>query len=245
MTVTGQVHSIETLAGLDGPGVRCVVFLQGCPLRCRYCHNPDTWNPSAGETLTSDRLVRRVLRLRPYFGQSPRGGGVTLSGGEPLMQAEFCAEVLAACRRHGVHTAIDTCGYRLDAAARSALANTDLVLLDIKHTDPLRHRDLTGAELAPAVEFLRYAAAQGIALWVRQVIVPGWNDTDEQARALGRLLRGTDTLEKVELLGYHDLAVVKWRELGMDYGLEGTPPASPQRVEELQRLVDMELKAPE
>lgn len=230
--MTGRVHSIETLGALDGPGLRAVVFLQGCPLRCQYCHNPDTWDCRGGTEVTAEALVARIKRLRPYFG---RQGGVTLSGGEPLLQAEFVAEVFRQCRAAGLHTALDTSGACPGPAAREVLRHTDLVLLDLKDIDAERYRTLTAGELSRTWRFLRDVTAAGVPLWVRQVIVPGFNDTAAEARQLGEVLRGLPTLERIELLPYHTLGQAKWEKLGLRSSLEGVPAADPAHVARLEQ----------
>ena len=238
MATLGRVHSLETMGALDGPGLRCVVFLQGCPLRCQYCHNPDMWERDGGEQWTAEDLVARVARYRPYFGQA---GGVTLSGGEPLHQAEFAAAVLRGCREEGLHTALDTSGCRLDAAAREALDYTDLVLLDLKHTDPERHRALTGGELQRTLEFLEHVGARGLPLWVRQVIVPGWNDDAAAMAALAERVAPVAGLRRVELLPYHRLAMDKWERLGLPYPLSEVEEAPAARVAALGAVLRGEL----
>ncbi len=218
--MTGRIHSIETLGSMDGPGIRCVVFLQGCPMRCQYCHNPDTWGAAGGKEMTVEEVVAAIQRCRPYFGHR---GGVTLGGGEPLMQATFAGAILRRCREARIHTAMDTNGYYLTDAAREALESTDLVLLDIKHTDPQRHLELTGTELSLTLEFLRYVAGRGIAMWIRQVIVPGWNDTPADMAALAKIVRGIACVEKVELLPYRKLGLWKYEGLNLASPLAQTP----------------------
>jgi len=218
--MTGRIHSIETLGGLDGPGIRCVVFLQGCPMRCQYCHNPDTWDAAAGTQIDSAEVAARIERCRSYFG---RDGGVTLSGGEPLMQAAFAADILARCKAAGIHTAVDTCGYYLTDAVKRALELTDLVILDIKHTDPRRHMELTGAPLSGTLAFLDYVAAKGIALWVRQVIVPGWNDSSQSLAALAAMVKDIPTLQRVELLPFRKLGAWKYERLRLPCRLADAP----------------------
>jgi pyruvate formate lyase activating enzyme len=232
--MTGRVHSFETLGALDGPGLRCVVFLQGCPLRCQTCHNPDTWSPTGGTAMTVAEVVARVSRLRPYFG---REGGVTLSGGEPLAQPHFAAAILRQCRALGVHTALDTSGVGGAPAARIVLPHTDLVICDLKATDAGRYRDLTGGSLTATWDFLRCVTRAGVPLWVRQVIVPGWNDTEADAQRLGEALRKLPTLARVELLPYHTLGLAKWEALGRPSPLCDVPPADPAHVARLEQLV--------
>lgn len=234
----GRLHSLETLGALDGPGVRCVVFLQGCPLRCRYCHNPDTWAFDAGTEMTAEELTRRLLRYRPYFG---REGGVTLSGGEPLAQPRFVREVLQRCKEQGIHTAVDTSGACLNDDVREALDYTDLILLDLKHADPARYHDLTGGSLEATLTFLREVAARQIPLWVRQVIVAGWTDTEQEVRDLVQLVAGVPSLQRLELLPYHTLGLGKWESLGIDYPLTGTRPPDQALLSRLEAVVQQEL----
>ncbi|HAU36523.1 MAG TPA: pyruvate formate lyase-activating protein [Phycisphaerales bacterium] len=219
--MTGRVHSIETLGALDGPGLRVVVFLQGCPLRCLYCHNPDTWSGRGGQEWDATAVVDRVLRSRPYFTQ---GGGVTLSGGEPLVQARFAAEILRRCREAEIHTALDTAGAALTPDVRRALDFADLVLLDVKHADAARHRALTSGKLATTLAFLRHVDDSGIDLWVRQVIVPGWNDSPDDLRRLAGVLHPLRTLRKIELLPYHAMARAKYAAMDLACPLEGLAP---------------------
>jgi pyruvate formate lyase activating enzyme len=230
--MTGRLHSIETLGALDGPGLRAVAFLQGCPLRCQYCHNPDTWDLAGGTEVSAEALVARICRLRPYFGKR---GGVTLSGGEPLAQAKFAAEVLRLCHAQGLHTALDTSGACPGPAADEVLRHTDLVILDVKATDPALYRTLTGGELARTWEFVDQVTASGVPLWVRQVIVPGCNDTEADARRLGEAVRGLPTLERIELLPYHTLGLGKWEQLGLRSPLADHPAADRARVAQMER----------
>ncbi|MDD2955961.1 MAG: pyruvate formate-lyase-activating protein [Oscillospiraceae bacterium] len=232
MSRAGRLHSIQTMGTLDGPGVRFVAFLQGCPLRCGYCHNPDTWDAAAGEEITAQALFDRAVRYRGYFG---REGGVTLSGGEPLLQAEFAGEFFSLCRRAGIHTALDTSGFRLDAAAKAALCQTDLVLLDIKMTTEEDYRRHTGCGLGQVLDFLRYCGEQQIPLWIRHVVVPGLNDTDEDAKRLAELLSGCSTVQKVEFLPFRKLCLEKYRQLGVPFPLESAPEGTADACRMLQK----------
>lgn len=226
------------MGALDGPGLRCVVFMQGCPLRCACCHNPETWEPAGGTEIESSELMAKVLRLQPYFG---RKGGLTLSGGEPMDQPEFVCEILRACRQAGIHTALDTSGCCTPRSAEAVLDLVDLVILDIKHSDADAFHKLTGGRLETTKQFLASAAKKNVPLWVRQVIIPGINDTVEQVHALAALLQDMPNLQRVELLAYHDMGQAKWKSLGMDYPLKTTPPASAEQVKTLQALIDGEL----
>lgn len=184
--------------------------------------------------MSVDEVVSRVERSRAYFG---REGGVTLSGGEPLMQAEFAAEILRHCREIGIHTAVDTSGACLNEAVERALEETDLVILDLKHTDPAAYRELTGGSLAQTLRFLDYVRREEKPLWVRQVIVPGVNDTEEQALALADLLRDVPALQRVELLPYHRMGLKKWQALGLRSPLQGVPEAEAEEVKRLEAVV--------
>lgn len=235
---TGRIHSLETFAAVDGPGLRVAVFLQGCPQRCIYCHNPDTWNPDGGEEVTPEALVKKILRFKPYFRNK---GGVTVSGGEPFLQAEFVEELFRILRENGVHTAADTCGYYLTPAVKSALEYTDLVLLDIKHTDSAGFQEITKQPFSHTLEFLEYMKETQKPLWIRQVILPGYTDSEEQIHALIKLLEGAN-VERIDLLGYHTLGVHKWEELGIPYTIGDIKPPSPERVADLQKIADAALK---
>lgn len=232
MSGEGRLHSVQTMGTLDGPGVRFIAFLQGCPLRCCYCHNPDTWELSAGETVTARELVKRALRYRAYFGPQ---GGVTLSGGEPLMQAGFVKEFFSLCKARGLHTALDTSGYRLDEEVKQVLAVTDLVLLDIKMTSEEEYLYQTGGSLETVLKFLRYCQEQAVPLWVRHVVVPGINDTEEDARRLASLLKGYTAVRRVEFLPFRKLCLEKYRQMGIPFPLEEAPECSPRRCQELQK----------
>lgn len=229
----GRIHSIESLAAVDGPGLRCAVFLQGCPQRCMYCHNPDTWALDGGESMEADVLAQKILRYRPYF---KRNGGVTVSGGEPFLQAAFVKELLQKLKREGIHTAVDTSGYFWNPAVREALAYTDLVLLDIKHTNPEMYRRITGTDQKRLLEFLNAMKENGQPLWIRQVIVPGYTDSEAQMEDLVQLLEGAKVL-RVDLLPYHTLGVGKWEALGKPYPLDGVKPPDAETMERLSRIV--------
>ena len=221
---TGRIHSLESMGLVDGPGIRTVVFLQGCALRCRYCHNPDTWDPGApAQTVTPAELVDRLLRYKPYYGAT---GGVTFSGGEPLLQPEFLAECLKRCRAAGIHTCLDTAGAGLGEYG-AILAHTDLILLDVKHYDPEGYRNVTGASREAFDRFLAAAQAEEIPLWVRHVVVPGLTDGEEHLEGLERYLQTIRHIRRVELLPYHTLGVHKYAALGIPYPLEGVEPMDP------------------
>lgn len=217
----GHIHSLESMGLVDGPGIRTVVFLQGCALRCRYCHNPDTWDPAgSAQTVTPAELVDKLSRYKPYYGEN---GGVTFSGGEPLLQPDFLAECLALCHGAGIHTCLDTAGAGLGEYG-AILEHTDLILLDVKHYDPEGYRLVTGASMEAYDRFLAAAQAAEIPLWVRHVVVPGLTDGEAHLEGLERYLQTIRHIEKVELLPYHTLGVHKYAALGISYPLEGVEP---------------------
>lgn len=233
----GSIHSIESMGLLDGPGIRAVVFFQGCRLRCKFCHNPDTWAVHGGERMTPAALADRLARFAPYFDRS--GGGVTFSGGDPLMQPAFLLETLQECRQRGLHTCLDTAGVGpkgFDPAP--VLALTDLVLYDVKHWDPDAYRALTGLDIAETEAFQKAMTAAGVPLWVRHVVVPEHTDTVESIRALrGYISTHLANVQKVELLPYHLLGAAKYPPLGIPYPLEGVPTMDRDRCLALQKEV--------
>ncbi len=224
--VTGKIHSIESMGLVDGPGVRSVVFFSGCRLRCLYCHNPDTWCESEKcFTISSDKLTERLLRFKTYFGQN---GGVTFSGGEPLLQASFAAECFTLLKRQGIHTCLDTSGVGQAGDCRredilSLLSVTDLVLLDIKHYDRDSYKEITGLEMNCFEEFLDLVQSCGNKLWLRHVVVPDLTDGDIHIRGLKNYISGIKNVEKVELLPYHTLGKHKYEKMGLKYRLGDTP----------------------
>ncbi|HEY8390316.1 MAG TPA: pyruvate formate-lyase-activating protein [Clostridia bacterium] len=230
----GYVHSIESLGTVDGPGVRTVVFMQGCYLRCRYCHNPDTWECSGGKSYTAQELFNFVIKFRPYFGKS---GGITVSGGEPLLQPEFLYEFFELLKQNNIHTAIDTSGL-LNDEIKKLLTKTDLVLLDIKHTDPIEYKKLTGGDLSAPQKMHSYLIENNIPFWIRQVIVPGINDTVEQIKELAKYCVHS---QKYELIAYHTLGLNKWRFLNIPYSLEGVEPPSKELMTSLKAALDEEV----
>ena len=228
--ITGRINSFLSMSGVDGPGIRCVVFMQGCPLRCAYCHNPDTWEIDTGEEVTADALTERVLRYKDYFGAR---GGVTLSGGEALIQAEFAAEFFERCKRRGINTALDTAGIVINEAVLKTLDNTDLCMLDIKMTDEESYKKHTGASLSKVLDFLDVLQKKGVRTWVRQVIVPGINDTAGQVKKLKELCDRYPCIEKTELLPFRKLCSSKYEEMKLEFPLRDTPEASPELIYEL------------
>ena len=237
----GFVHSTETFGLVDGPGVRFIVFLQGCPMRCRYCHNPDTWAVHTGKSFEAEELLTKALRYRSYWKEA---GGITVSGGEPMMQVDFVATLLKGAKAEGVNTAMDTSGIvftRTEPAfskIEEMLSYVDLVLLDLKHIDDEAHKDLTGHSNAAVLDFARYLSEIGKPVWIRHVLVPGINDDDASLTKLDEFISSLSNVQRVEVLPYHTLGVAKWDKLGIPYTLEGvkTPDAeSIARANEILR----------
>ncbi|HOA79615.1 MAG TPA: pyruvate formate-lyase-activating protein [Defluviitaleaceae bacterium] len=224
MSVTGRIHSIETCGTVDGPGIRFLVFTQGCPLRCQYCHNPDTWKISDGKTTTVEELIKEIEKYKSYMEFS--GGGVTVTGGEPLIQPKFVEELFRQCKEKGIHTALDTSGYIPLEHAKNVLKYTDLVLLDIKSFDSQTYKDLTGVSNEPTLKLAKYLSDIGKPMWIRYVLVPNLTDNPEHIEALASFLTNLKTIEKIEILPFHKMGEYKWEELGYDYKLKDTPTPS-------------------
>ncbi len=235
MVVRGRIHAIETLGGVDGPGIRAVVFMQGCLLRCIYCHNPETWELTGGEEIHIDDLFHKLVRFKPYFGHE---GGVTLSGGEPLLQPLFALELFKRLKQAGISTTLDTAGVQVTESIKVVLKYTDIVLLDLKMTDESRYKALTGGSLETALSFLKTASEIGCRIWIRHVVVPGINDTVADMESLYKLIQETGIkIEKLELLGYHNLGIEKYQKLNLVYKLRNTPSLAPERLVILQKIV--------
>jgi pyruvate formate lyase activating enzyme len=232
-TLTGSVHSFDISIGVDGPGTRFVAFLAGCPLRCLYCHSPDTWYRRNGQPTTVDSLIHEVRRYERFL--KVAGGGVTVSGGEPLQQLAFTREVLRRCHEMGLHTALDTSGFLGDRADDAVLDATDLVLLDIKSGDPVTYRKVTRTgRLAPTARFAHRLADRGIPIWVRFVLVPGLTDDPANVDAVASLVAAVPTVERVEVLPFHRLGVPKYEALGLPFPLAGTAPPSPELIDRVR-----------
>lgn len=232
----GRIHSIESLGTVDGPGIRCVVFFQGCALRCRYCHNPDTWNREWESEMDSEEVVRKILRFQPYFGEE---GGVTLSGGEPLLQPEFAASILKACHEKGIHTAVDTSGWVDLSALETVLPYTDLFLLDVKAVQASEYEWLTGKTMEKFQAAVARIRESNTKLWLRYVVLPGINDSDNHLSELKKLMVSLGTqVQKVELLPYHSLGVHKWEKLGYPYSLSELKSPTLGEIERLKASFD-------
>ncbi len=222
---------------LEGPGIRYVVFLQGCPLRCLYCHNPDTWARREGREQTVDEVMGDLAGYRSFIDAS--GGGITCTGGEPLLQAAFVGELFRRCREKGIHTALDTSGYaELSETVRELLEVTNLLLLDIKHAPGEGHRKLTGVSFERIRRFAEYADARGIPIWVRHVLVPGYTLDPEVSKGVAAFVAGLSAVERVDLLPYHELGRHKWEALGRRYPLQNVAPPTADQIAEAQRIFE-------
>lgn len=237
MTI-GRIHSFESMGLVDGPGIRNVVFLQGCPLRCLFCHNPDTWKFNQGTETTSEELMKKILRFKPYF---KNGGGVTFSGGEPLMQPDYLLETLKLCKKHNIHTAIDTSGYgneKLD----EILSFTDLVILDIKHVNENDFLSLTGVSMEKLKNFIEAVNNSKARVLVRHVVVPGITDSKEHLENLKNIIKTIHNVDKVELLPYHTLGIHKYDSLNYPYKLKDLPPMDKTLCSKLEKQLREELE---
>ena len=231
--MTGRIHSFETFGSVDGPGVRFLVFLSGCGFRCKYCHNPDAWARPATLEMTADEVLAKALRYREYWGED---GGITVSGGEPLLQLEFLTELFEKAKAKGVSTCIDTAAgpFTRDepwfGQFRRLMEATDLVLLDLKLIDSAAHRLLTGADNANVLDCAKFLSEIGKPVWIRHVLVPGVTDGIGRLRRLGAFIKALSNVRRVEVLPYHTLGVAKWKSLGLPYALEGVPPPSAEQL---------------
>lgn len=229
----GYVHSIETCGTLDGPGIRYVIFLQGCPLRCKFCHNPDSWQINAGRKVSVDELMEDILRYRNYI----KTGGVTLSGGEPLLQAKFAAELFRECKRHGIHTAVDTSGAIALSICKEAVDAVDLVLLDIKSIDTIKCADLTGKGNEDALTLLNYLEQTGKDVWIRHVVVPGITENEEDLERMAQYLSRFTVIKRVEILPFHKMGEYKWKQLNLNYELGDTQPPEKESIENIKNIL--------
>lgn len=232
--VEGYIHSVESLGTSDGPGIRYVIFIQGCPLRCKYCHNPDTWKKSCGTKVSVEELIDKIKRCRPYIDRS--GGGVTISGGEPTLQLDFVLELLKRCKDEGLQTAIDTSGYIDQEKFEKLLPYLDLVLLDIKQIDDEKHQELTGVSNQKTLELVKLMEEEKRPYWVRHVVVSGYTDDEEDITGLAEFLTPLKMMEKLELLPYHKLGEHKWKELGLEYELAGVDSPIEEEMEKIKEI---------
>lgn len=236
--IVGNIHSFETLGTVDGPGIRFVIFMQGCPLKCQYCHNRDTWEFGNGQNYTIDEIYKKILRSKPYFEAS--NGGVTISGGEPLMQAPFILELFKKLKKQNIHTAIDTAGsIPINDTIKMLLQYTDLVLLDIKHINNEKCIKLTGHTNTNTLDFARYLNEQKIPTWITQVIIPGITDNPNDLQQEKEFLKQFTNIEKIRLLPYHSLGKFKWEEMDLDYPLKDVRDATIEDIEKVKKILDM------
>ena len=229
----GYISSIESMGIHDGPGIRCVVFFGGCPLRCKFCHNPEMWTTQESDIYKPNELVEKIIRFKPYLGDN---GGVTFSGGEPLNQIEFLEEMIDLCKKNNIHTCLDTSG--VGSNYENVLKKVDLVILDIKDYRDKEYEELTGKNIKFYKKFLEDCIRLNKKLWLRQVIVPGMNDSKEYILGLKEYIKDIPNVEKVQLLPYHTMALEKYEKLGIDYPLKGVPAMDKNKCDELERLVN-------
>lgn len=236
----GHIHSTESFGAADGPGVRFIVFMQGCHMRCRYCHNPDTWKMDGGDEVTADEILKRALRFKPYWGKD---GGITISGGEPLLQIDFVIELFKKATELGINTCIDTAGNPFTkeepffSKFEELMKYTDLLLLDLKEINPARHKDLTGFDNSNIIEMAKYLSEINKPVWIRHVLVPEHSDFDEDLDALGDFIDTLSNVDRVEILPYHTLGKFKWENLGIPYTLESISPPSAERIENAKQRI--------
>lgn len=236
----GYVHSIETFGATDGPGIRFILFLQGCNLRCSYCHNRDSWTPRCGTKMNVENIVKQVLRYKEFHISS--GGGITVSGGEPLIQIGFLIELFKACKKAGIHTALDTSGHfkiteKTLPLLKELLCVTDLVLLDIKLMDSERHLELVGVGNEVILDFGRFLSKNSIPLWIRHVLVPEITNKEGDLEALRDYIEELESVERVEILPYHSMGELKWNELGYFYPLKGQKVPTEEEILEAEKIL--------
>lgn len=238
--VKGRIHSIESFGSVDGPGVRYIYFLHGCPLRCQFCHNPDTWGSEKYQEMTAQQALNQAMKYRSYWGQK---GGLTISGGEPLLQMDFLIELFKLAKKEGIHTCIDTSGGCFTRAEpffskfEELMQYTDLLLVDIKEMNSERHQLLTGKTNENILDMARYLSDIQKPIWIRHVLVPERSDYDEDLKALDQFIKTLKNVERVEILPYHTLGTFKWKELGLEYPLEGINPPTKERLENANQLL--------
>lgn len=235
MPIEGYIHSIETLGTLDGPGIRYVIFMQGCPLRCAFCHNPDTWRMANGQTKTVEWLLADIKNYISYFQSS--GGGVTVSGGEPLLQAAFLSVLFQGLKKLNIHRVVDTSGFAEVEKIKNLMALTDLVMLSIKHPDPERHREICGHSQERPLSFARYLSKIEMPVWIRYVLIPDVSNSPEDLTMLADMIRKMANVQKLELLPFNTMGKSKWKELGIKSDLLDSSSPSPQEVEKARQLM--------
>lgn len=235
MSIKGRVHSIETFGTVDGPGIRYILFMQGCPLRCKYCHNRDTWDTKGGKEYTVDEIIKDVKKYSTYMKFS--GGGLTVSGGEATLQPEFLKELLMEAKANDIHTALDTSGFVDIDVVDPILDYTDLVLLDIKHMNKEKAKELTGVTNDKTMALAKHLYDKNIPVWIRYVLIPGITDSQDDLEALGEFVSNLSNIEKVEVLPYHILGMHKWEYMGLEYPLKGVPEATKEDIEKANEVL--------
>jgi len=236
----GAIHSLESFGSVDGPGIRYLIFLKGCDMRCKYCHNPDTWSKESDMLMEPDELLDKALRYKSYWGN---GGGITVSGGEALLQIDFLLELFKKAHERNINTCLDTSAQPFTREQpffgkfEELMKYTDLILLDIKHIDPEEHRKLTGHTNENILDCARYLSDKGIPVWIRHVLVPGITDNDEYLHKTADFIKTLKNVERIEVLPYHTLGEYKWKELGIPYQLEGVDPPSDERKENAEKIL--------
>lgn len=233
---TGRIHSIETFGTVDGPGIRCILFFQGCPLRCKYCHNRDTWDAKCGTEYTADELIEKAAKYTSYMKSS--GGGITASGGEATLQPEFLAELFAKAKERDIHTCLDTSGFVDIEKIEKVLDNTDLVLLDLKHMDEEKSKELTGVGIQKALKLAKHLEERNIPVWIRHVLVPGITDSEDNLSKIGEFAASLNNVERLELLPYHSIGVHKWESMGLDYELKDVRDADQDDVKKASEIIE-------
>lgn len=238
----GRIHSFETMGAVDGPGIRFVIFMQGCPMRCAYCHNPDSWDFSAGKEYTVEECVKEVLKYKSYF---KNNGGITVSGGEPLCQIDFVTELFTALKKENVHTCLDSSGITFNKNNEVILNKfnklmnvTDLVLLDIKHIDNDKHISLTQHSNKTIIEFAKYLSDKNIPVWIRYVLVPTINDDEKTLKDTKNFINNLKNVEKVEVLPYHNMAINKYKELGIEYRLKNINSPNNEQINLANKILN-------
>lgn len=242
MTIKGNIHSIETCGTVDGPGIRFVIFMQGCPLRCQYCHNPDTWQTDTNKLITVEEIMQKYDGVKEFV----QSGGITVTGGEPLLQIDFVTELFKVAKAHGIHTALDTSGITFNQENTGNINNllkyTDLVLLDIKHIDDEEHKKLTGASNKNILVFAQYLSEKQIPVWIRHVVVKDITLNQKYLKELGKFLATLNNIKALDILPYHNMAIPKYESLGINYPLKNTPPTSKEEAINARNIILQEYK---
>lgn len=235
--VLGNIHSIETCGTVDGPGIRFVVFMQGCPLRCQYCHNPDTWTTDINQKMSVDEILKKFDGVKEFL----RNGGITVTGGEPLMQVDFVTELFKSAKEKGIHTALDTSGIFFNPENTEKIDElikyTDLVLLDIKHIDDEEHKKLTGHSNKKILAFAKYLSDKKIPIWVRHVVVPTITYNEKYLSELGEFMATLNNIKALDVLQYHDMAIPKYENLGLEYPLKAVPPLTKEQALDAKKII--------